>query len=301
MNNVILLSSVVAPTLLVIGCLFLWRAWRRRDGRRSPLTAKLLNLPGESLRKRIEKYDDGFMESAAMVVAAGPIVLAAWLLARFKQAGVDWSQVRFGSGDALFLLILLGLLVWSVWKMARHMILRRRCAEGLDAEIAVAQSLTPLIAEGAMVFHDFPADKGNIDHIVIGSGAVFAIETKSRKKPARKGKQSARVEYDGTRLKFPDGVEERKSLEQAAWQADWLDRFLESGVGEKLRVVPVLALPGWYVARVPSDLRARVIVNNCTNPAFLMDYKFGPPISEPLRRRIAHVLTQRYHRPEVID
>lgn len=301
MNHIILLSSVAVPSLLVIGCLLLWRLWRRRDGRRSPLTVKLLNLPGENLRKRIEKHGDGFMESAAMLVALGPVCLSAWLLVRFKQAGVEWSRVQFGSGDAILFGTFLCLLGWTAWRLIHHARLRMRCTDGLKAEIAVAQSLTPLIAEGAMVFHDFPADQGNIDHIVIGSGAVFAIETKSRRKPAMRGKQSARVEYDGTRLKFPGGREERTPLEQAAWQADWLDRFLDGGVGEKVRVIPVLALPGWYVARVPSDLRARVIVSNCTNPAFLMDYKFGPPISEPLRRRVAHVLTQRYHRPEVID
>ena len=229
------------------------------------------------------------------------IVLSAWLLLRCWPAGIEWSQVRFGTGDTLLLLSLVVLLAWSVWRLIHHARLRLRAQQGLEAEVAVAQSLTPLIAEGAMVFHGFPADMGNIDHIVIGSGAVFAIETQSRKRPARKGKQSAHVEYDGNLLKFPGGVEERKPLEQAARQADWLDRFLQSGVGEKIRVVPVLALPGWYVTRVPSDLRARVVVSNCTNPAFLMDYKFGPPLSEPLRRQIAHVLTERYPRPDVMD
>lgn len=293
MSNLILLASVLIPTLFVIGGLVVWRGLRKLDRRRSPLTTALLNLPGEGLRKRVAKHDEAFMEATAMIVMVGPIILATWLLARMVKAGVDWSKLRFDAGDALIFSVGLCLVAWGFWRMTHHARQRRLAKQGLEAELAVAQNLTSLIAEGAMVFHDFPADRFNIDHIVIGQGAVFAVETKSRKKPAERGRQSARVRYDAQQLFFPRHTE-TKPLEQAQYQATWLEKFLHRAVGEPVRVIPLLALPGWYVERTNRDVRATVLVSNCTNSGFMMSDKFGAAMTDPLRKRIAHVLTERY-------
>lgn len=290
--NIILIGTILAPVLLVAMGLIAWRIWRFRDKRRSPLTNKLLNLPGENLRKQIAKHDDGFSESAAIVVALGPVFLCAWLLSRLSR--LDWTAVRFGWGDAVLLVVAVVLLGWCLWRMIHHASRRRNYREGLEAEIAVAQSLTPLLAEGALVFHDFPADRYNIDHIVIGRSVVFAVETKSRKKPAGKGSELARVSYDGVKLTYPGHVVETKPIEQARYQAEWLTRFLGSGVGEHVRVIPVLALPGWFVDPASRGSRPDVLVTNCHNSLFMMGDKFGPPIAESFRRRIAHVLAERY-------
>ena len=183
---------------------------------------------------------------------------------------------------------------WCLWRLVSHARQARRYREGLDAELAVAQSLMPLVAEGGLVFHDFPCDRFNIDHIVVGRSVVFAIETKSRRKPSEKGRESARVIYDGTKLTFPTS-HETKPVGQARYQAEWLTKFLASGAGEAVRVVPVVALPGWYVESTQRG-RPDVLVTNCNNPLFLlmMDKKYGPPMSESLRKRVAHALFERY-------
>lgn len=46
MSSLILLGSIVAPSLLMTGGLLLWRFTRALDKRRSPLTVALLNLAG---------------------------------------------------------------------------------------------------------------------------------------------------------------------------------------------------------------------------------------------------------------
>lgn len=293
MGNLILILAIVVPGALVIGCLLLWRAWRRMDKRRSPLTFELRNLPGEHLRRRAIEHGELFMEAMALVVALGPIMLSAWLIARLEGANVDWTAMRFGVGDAIIALVAVVLLGWSVWRIIHHGRARRAYLEGLQAELAVAQCLTPLIAEGAMVFHDFPTDRGNIDHIVIGRSAVFAIETKWRRKPAESGRDAARVQFDGQQLLFPHHAE-TKAVEQARYQGEWLSKFLKSGVGEPVPVRSMLALPGWYVESTNRTVRHDMLVSNCHNPAFMMGDKFGPPMPEAMRRRIAHALTQKY-------
>lgn len=295
MSNLILFAAVALPTAVVMAVLLTWRFIQKRDGRRSPLTFKVLNFPGEGLRRSVEKHADGFSEAAAITVLAGPLVLAAWLLVRMDRAIEDWSSMQFGSGDLIFLICFLAIVGWSVWRLVHHAGQRRRYIQGLAAELAVAQRLMTLMAEGALIYHDFPADRFNIDHIVIGESAVFAIETKSRRKPAKGGRDSARVSYDGRTLRFPAHVE-TKPVDQAQRQAEWLARFLASGVGEPIRVVPVLALPGWYTQNtVP---RPDVLLTNCHNPGFMCSDKFGPPISTAMRKRIAHVLTERYPQSE---
>lgn len=293
MENLILIVAAFLPVLLVLACLALWRLWRNADKRRSPLTFDLRNLPGEHLRRQVAKHDDGFMESASLVVAIGPIFLSAWLLARLQSAGVDWSGIRFGWGDVAIAAAAVAMLAWTTLSLIRHARARRFYLEGLQAELAVAQCLTPLIAEGGMVFHDFPTGKGNIDHIVVGRSAVFAIETKWRRKPGYMGRDAARVQFDGQQLLFP-GHTEVKPVEQARYQAKWLEDFLAKGVGAPIRVVPVLALPGWYVEQANRSVRHDVLVSNCHNSGFMVGDKFGAPLSEQIRIRIAHVLTEKY-------
>lgn len=120
---------------------------------------------------------------------------------------------------------------------------------------------------------------------------VFAVETKSRKKPAENGKGSAKVIYDGKNLKFPTHVES-KPVEQASYQAKWLEVFLSSCVGESVRVLAALTLPGWFIEG--SGQRRYVLVSNCRNPGFMIGEKFGTAMTDSLRKRIAHVLTERY-------
>lgn len=72
-----------------------------------------------------------------------------------------------------------------------------------------------MMLQGYHVYHDFVADKFNIDHIVVGSAGVFAVETKARAKPMSDDRSAdAMVTYDGRCLYFPRW-KETHPLEQA--------------------------------------------------------------------------------------
>lgn len=49
---------------------------------------------------------------------------------------------------------------------------------GAWGEEATAAALAPLEAEGWVVTHDLPARQGNIDHLVVGRGGVFLLDSK---------------------------------------------------------------------------------------------------------------------------
>jgi hypothetical protein len=47
---------------------------------------------------------------------------------------------------------------------------------------------------GYQVFHDVQFERRNVDHVVVGPKGVFALETKTRRKPF---KEKNRVAFDG--------------------------------------------------------------------------------------------------------
>ena len=281
------LLSVILPIFIAIATILLIRIWQRRDGRRSPLTEKLHHGPGEQLRRELEKSNEGIGEALMSMSFIGPFLLCAWALPR-----LDWSKVKFGPSEWILSIFFVGMWIWAIRKATRLVAKRQRQREGLAAELMTAQLLVPLTSKGCQVFHDIPADGFNLDHVVIGPHAVYMVETKSRRKSG-KGKQSANVEYDGKALRFPDHIT-NKPVDQARHQARWLAEFLRGAAGENVPIVPVVALPGWYVTSGRNAHPSDVIVLNPKMHGTFTDKRSGTPLSDSLRNRIAYALMQRY-------
>ncbi|WP_206065021.1 nuclease-related domain-containing protein [Nocardioides sp. JQ2195] len=67
-------------------------------------------------------------------------------------------------------------------KAARHRRAAERYERGADGEQATAEALEPLVAHGWVVRHDLAwpgRPRANIDHVLIGPGGVFVIDTKN--------------------------------------------------------------------------------------------------------------------------
>lgn len=283
---VLLVLVALAVGLLPLFFLVAWVWWqRRRDARRSPLTDELMHLPGEQAQReadRLAEIADGRMLLAVLI---GPMMLAVWALQK-----VDVRSFRFGITETIFLIFVLVVGVWASLSASKVLRARRKYLEGRSAERATAQALASLVSKGCAVCHDIPAGKFNLDHVVVDPGSVLMIETKSRRKPATRGKASAAVKFNGEALEFP-GWRDTKMLEQACAQARWLSEHLYRKTDERVPVEPVLALPGWYVTcSVPSP---NVHVINPKMCNFMADGK-GKQIPEPQRRRIMTAIEECY-------
>jgi hypothetical protein len=114
-----------------------------------------------------------------------------------------------------------------------------------------------------------PAERGkhgfNIDHVVIGPSGVAIVEVKTRRKGnSRPGYKDHEVSFDGVRLDWPWGYDQR-CIQQALNEADWLAKWIMARTGLKLPVQAVLTIPGWWVnERATRPLRV-------VNPSFLPD------------------------------
>jgi hypothetical protein len=257
-------GSLVACAL-VLGTFWglFWLKRRRREERkeRPPQREKLLRPAGYSAMCRIDALWEKWMSAAAQAVGAGIFfgltvgtlypLLVALALGRVT-VGQVWSEPR---SDVVVVGALAGAiaLLWavrafqSVWRLYDEL---RNWRFGLRGEQAVAESLADrgVAAAGYVAFHDVPGEgEWNVDHVVVGPGGVFVLETKAR--PRRKAthpQEEQDVFFDGKVLEFP-WCYDRKAAEQVERNARWVREFL-AGFGPKdLVVQPVIVVPGWYV------------------------------------------------------
>lgn len=258
LTGLIPLALIGLCALVPAGIIILIRSHQTR-GKKNPLNFELLRSPGQSLKERIEEINDRISDYLTFMFM-GPLAMYAIVV----------SQYLTSTPPSPFLLILylgvaLGLSVFFSLKIFRLMRTRTHYRLGYDCELMVGQGLHTLLAEGFRVFHDFPADGFNIDHIAIGPTGVFAIETKGRAKSSTVENRNWEVRYDGRQLAFP-GWTETRPITQAVDQAKWLRTWLCQTTGNETPVEPVLAVPGWYIKRTgPGGPRAY----NGKSPDFL--------------------------------
>ena len=286
------LAVAVFPMAILLVTVLGWQRWLDPDrGRRQPFDELPKGRwPGVGIRRRLMDAGQRWEALSLQLAMVGPLVLGVWAALRLHRLG----ELTLDLVGALLFVAAGGWSAWAAWRLVAIGRERRRFIEALRAEHAVAQYLQPLLAQGWVIFHDLPAEGFNIDHIAIGPNGVFAIETKSRKKPPRDVKEGHRVRFDGRALHFPDHSTS-KPVEQAQRQARWLERELASGTGESVKVVPVLALPGWFVeSSVRQSASDGFVLAGKALEGFLPKASTGMALDVKQRQRIAHVLTLRY-------
>ena len=185
----------------------------------SPLISRSLRLPGAGVSDLLDKQRLKVFFGTALSFVIGGIAIGLMM----GQLLPDSSLVSLGAA-VLGLIALLGMR-WSDQVLNKFDHIRL----GRDGEIAVAQCLSKLERDsGARVFHDVDTGRCFIDHVVIHSSGIYAIETKTR---SRKHSRDNRLRYDGTsvlkgRYKFDE-----RAPKQAKRQAAQLRDFLrEEGV-----------------------------------------------------------------------
>lgn len=242
--NPLLLSAYLLLYCLVVMLIWRWRVNRRQE--RPPFPDKLLRAPGETLRRRLDDFDSVLVATLLGNTLLPVIVLAAGHgAAALLPGGAPWII------PATLALAAAALVVCSR-RLMRVLGRRRNHYLGYFGERYVGECLEQLRPAGHRIFHDVPGGDGetafNIDHVVVGRGGVFAIETKTRRKGrAEGGKAGDRITFDGHRIIYPWGADTH-GLAQARDHARWLEQHLQPLAGDDgLSVTPILTFPGWLV------------------------------------------------------
>lgn len=108
-------------------------------------------------------------------------------------------------------------------------------------------------------------DSFNLDHVVLSSGGVFVIETKTYTKPI---KGSPSVTFDRRTLLVNGFESERSPVNQVQGNARWLGDILHASTGKEFPVRPVVLFPGWFVEPFPKGSSVWVL-NPQALPSFI--------------------------------
>jgi len=202
--------------------------------RKSPIRTKPLRVPGQSLDEEIALWRNERLVDYAFI-AACLLVLAIteWIgyLTHSPRHPILYSAIA---------VIACVVAVWRAFGIRKTV---EKLRLGRDGERTVGQFLENLRNGGGQVFHDIPGEGFNIDHVVVSTHGIYAIETKTRSKPSPK----ATITVQGDHLLVAGKRPDRNPIDQAAASARWLERLLEESTGKQFKVRGVVVFPGWWI------------------------------------------------------
>ncbi len=204
------------------------------DDKRSPIKDKPLRYPGQYLDKEIKLIQ---LERVRNVAFFSIILTVAVFELLHAYAGMSPQPIFAG-----LLLLASGIYLYYLDTKLREK--RDNYEQGSQGERAVGDILDKLKQEGCRVFHDVVINGANynIDHVILSTHGIFAVETKTHSKP-RGGKVSSNGKVVFISGKNPDG----KPIDQAINNAKSLRRYLNEKTGRDFHVKAVLVYPGWFV------------------------------------------------------
>jgi hypothetical protein len=243
----------------------------------------LLRIPGGSLLKRLDNLNEQINLYLIYVLILPLTIYSTLISYSYFQAIQPPPAVIWMSA-----IICIAATAYLVFKLAGLLSRRRRIRLDFEGEMAVGQELNQLMLQGFSVYHDFPADTFNIDHIVVGTIGVFAVETRTLGRGTGRGSSSGEetVAYDGRMLNYADSSD-FATIEQANQQAEWLSKWLAATTEEPLAVRAIVTLPGWVVKRTSAD---GIPVVNPGQFASLFEHIKPRPVSENMLNRIREQL-----------
>ena len=286
------ISPVLFPAILLAGIallylaiLYLFRVSYKLKKRRAPFTNNLLRSPGHSLLVKLDDLNEEILFCFCALFLTPLFFYSAFIThLYFKGSKLNPADV------ILWAIICLGFITYFLVKSLKFLRKRRLIRLGYEGEIAVGQELNQLMLEGHHIYHDFPAENFNIDHIVVGKTGIFAVETKARSKSVTTNRQNdAIVEYNGKLLVFPHG-DDFRTIDQAQRQASWLSKWIGNAIGKEIAARAIVAIPGWFVKRTSAEGIA--VVNPKQFPSFFKHVK-PRPLSDEMITRIVHQLDQK--------
>jgi hypothetical protein len=242
-----LMAGALVLAALFIGpgtaiAFMLLRRRRLKAARRSPLGINVLRGPGHTLREQLDEETSNVVWDL-LALSALPLMMLALYLSQLQMPIA--GQLRYTAH--MYMVITIGIVAYLTHKLVKRGARLANLRTGYDAEVAVGQELDALQRRSAVVYHDFPCEGFNIEHVVITPTTIYAVETKGYTKlNTLTGRDGATVEFDGMTLKLPTWTSDAP-IQQAERQAKWLADWVRKATGHTVPMRPVVALPGWFV------------------------------------------------------
>lgn len=282
---VISIFITVATFLVLLAILSGLRHFKYQKQPPSGGARESVRSPGQSLLAKSNSLST-LINLYCIYAFNAPLIFYAVHISRSYFGGVPETLVRTMTSTG-FALALLSYSIYQLIKLHRE---RTRLRLGYEGSLAVGQELDRLRHDGFYIYHDFPADTFTIDHVVVGSKGVFAIQTRTiSTSAAKKRVEDATVEYDGRMLYYPKSGDS-ETVEHARQQALWLSHWLGETTGEPIAARAIVALPGWLIKRTSSE---GISVVNPKQFASLFEHIKPRTLPESMLTRIIQQIEQK--------
>jgi Nuclease-related domain len=220
----------------------------------SPFRGSASSAAGTSVREGRERlFDD-------KVMGYFFAVLVTWVLAIW-QWFYWWTGSKPSPGFATVLASIVTVYcAYRIWRIRPEF---RNLNLGEKGERRVSEVLRTLRHRDYVTFDDLLLEGVNVDHVVVGPGGVFAVETKAF---WIFGNASAEIDGSGM-VQLGGNPAFKDPLKQARASAAMVSAELKRWMHREMWVNPVVVLPGWRIAppKVETDV---VLLNEETIPEF---------------------------------
>lgn len=233
---------------------------------RSPVKGPLRRLAGQSVRDERDKLlHDQLLDY--FLIAFIFCFLAIWEWLR------RWVVLPF---EAEFLTVTA--LLMSAYCAFRIIRLRkeiRNLNQAEKGERRVSELLSQLRRKRYVAFDDLVVADSNIDHVIVGPGGIFAIETKAY---SLFGNGCVRVDETGV-LRLGDKPALNDPLRQASACARKVASILKDRMRQDFDVTPVLIFPGWTLRGARAETGVIVLNDEMiseffeSRPVVLLDHQ----------------------------
>ena len=147
---------------------------------------------------------------------------------------------------------------WCVRKFIQTKRRVRNLKKGRDGERQVAELLDELKRHGDHVLHDIPGEKGNVDHVVIGTRGIFVVETKAWSKPDKVWQ----MDFDGEHIHIATRTPDAAPIIQCKAEVASIKALLRESTSKLFPVRGVVVFLDWFVNRTPSARGSDIWVLN---------------------------------------
>jgi hypothetical protein len=200
----------------------------------SPLKTKPLRLPGESVDNQIHQLrENALMDYLFVAACVLLLALNEWFGYLTNSGRHPWVFTSLAAATFVYI-------TPRIWRLKRNV---KYLQLGRDGERIVAEQLDCLRELGAHLFHDVPGEGFNLDHVVICTHGIYAVETKTRTKRS----PQARVVVEGDSVTVAGYPPDRNPIEQVTSASRWLEKLLLLSTDKRFLVRGVVVFPGWFV------------------------------------------------------
>ena len=241
------------------------------------------HVQGESLELRIQELSDKVFEYLIFPMVALVASLYIWMI--FS------GFLKVNLLTAIFITILFIILSLRAFLKIKKLCKQiRNYRKGLDGERYVGAIVEKTSSKNTFVFHDIVCEKNNqgkikkfnIDHVIISTKGIFAIDAKNWTLQDREYNQADFI-YDNGKLVDSSGVLQEELVQKIDSQAKYLEDKIYEWIGIRYPFFRVGIMIGAFVKNVQGDFKKFWIINDTAFLSFFEKESEKIPLNDVLR------------------